>query len=116
MAKKFATKSRQLSEQAEYSAYLKGGATPEVALQQTSGEGASGDPEESMQKAKSLHEEKEAEKMRIKKESQELQARDHEEPTLQQNHSAEPELEVKEAPKEEKKPDEKKPETPGGYE
>lgn len=72
VAKKLAKKAMRLSEESEFEAYLKGGATPEVANKVGGSEGANVDPETAMQHAQDLG----------KKHQQELEERERREQEL----------------------------------
>ncbi|MBI2606932.1 MAG: hypothetical protein HYW49_12735 [Deltaproteobacteria bacterium] len=82
-AKRYAMKSMRLSERAEFDAYLKGGATPEVASKQVPTEGASADPEEAMKKATALRRQMEEENHKLEAERRKAElAEKEEEPEL----------------------------------
>lgn len=72
IAKRLAKKATRLSEEAEFEAYLKGGATPEIANKFGESEGANVDPETAMQHAQELG----------KKHQQELEEREKREQEL----------------------------------
>ncbi len=74
VAKKLARKAMRLSEEAEFEAYLKGGATPEIANKSPSNEGANVDPETAMQHAKELGKQHQLEIEEREKREQELKA------------------------------------------
>ena len=74
VAKKLAIKTMRLSEEAEFEAYLKGGATPEIATKAGGAEGANVDPESAMQHAQELSKQHQLEIEEREKREQELKA------------------------------------------
>lgn len=101
-ARKYALKSMRLSERAEFDAYLKGGATPEVASKQVPSEGASADPEEAMKKATTLRQQLEEENRKLEAErrkAEQAKKEEEEEPELAPEEEEEPPPPEKTSPK-----------------
>ncbi len=98
-ARKYALKSMRLSERAEFDAYLKGGATPEISSKQVPAEGASADPEEAMKKATTLRQQMEEESRKVEAERRKAQrGKQEEEPELSPEEESTP-AETEPAPK-----------------